>query len=46
MGKFGTGDPLGNFSITPMPTKMATEGNYLSFTDGSNDFAQQYLPEL
>ena len=46
MGKFGTGDPLGDFRITPMPSKMATEGNYLSFTDGSNDFAQQYLPEL
>ena len=46
MGKFGTGDPLGDFSIKPMPSKMAAAGNYLSFTDGSNDFAQQYLPEL
>jgi len=49
MGQFGAGDPLGKFSITPMPSKMATEGNYLSFTDAganSNNFAQQYLPEL
>ena len=47
MGKFGTGvDPLGKFSITPMPSKMALTENYLSFTDGNNDFAQQYLPEL
>ena len=49
MGKFGTGDPLGDFSITPMPSKMALESNYLSFTDAganSNNFAQQYLPEL
>jgi len=51
MGKFfGTGaDPLGKFSITPMPSKMALESNYLSFTSeaaNSNNFAQQYLPEL
>jgi len=49
MGQFGAGDPLGQFSITPMPSKMALESNYLSFTDAganSNNFAQQYLPEL
>ena len=49
MGQFGAGDPLGAFSITPMPSKMALESNYLSFTDAganSNNFAQQYLPEL
>jgi hypothetical protein len=46
MGKFGAGDPLGDFSITPMPIKKTDAANYLSFTDGTNDFAQQYLPEL
>ncbi len=50
MGKFGTGvDPLGRFSLTPTPTKTAVVGNYLDFTDAganSNNFAQQYLPEL
>ena len=47
MGQFGAGDPLGAFSITPMPSKMALESNYLSFTDAganSNNFAQ--LPLL
>ena len=50
MGKFGTGiDPLGRFSLVPTPTKTALVGNYLDFTDAganSNNFAQQYLPEL
>ena len=48
MGQFGTGvDPLGAFSLRPMPTKSALASNYLNFADGSgNDFAQQYLPEL
>ena len=48
MGQFipNAADPLGQFSITPMPKKMALESNYLSFTDGTNDFAQQYLPEI
>tara|TARA_R110000796_G_scaffold241644_1_gene363400 strand:+ start:1188 stop:2654 length:1467 start_codon:yes stop_codon:yes gene_type:complete len=47
MGNFGTGvDPLGAFNLKPMPTKQATDANYLSFTDGTNDFAKQYLPEL
>ena len=50
MGNFGTGvDPLGRFSLTPMPTRTAVVGNYLDFTDAganSNNFAQQYLPEL
>ena len=48
MGQFipNAADPLGKFSITPMPKKMALESNYLSFTDGTNDFAQQYLPEI
>jgi hypothetical protein len=48
MGQFfpTASDPLGKFSLQPMPTKSASPYNYLSFTDGNNDFAQQYLPEL
>jgi|13_taG_2_1085334.scaffolds.fasta_scaffold07434_2 hypothetical protein len=46
MGQFGTNDPLGVFNLKPMPSKTALADNYLSFTDGNNDFAQQYLPEL
>lgn len=33
-------------SITPSQKQQATGENYLSFTDGTNDFAQQYLPEI
>ena len=33
--------------LLPAPIKgQALNSNYLSFTDGTNDFAQQYLPEL
>ena len=33
--------------LSPAPIKgQALNSNYLSFTDGTNDFAQQYLPEL
>ena len=42
-------DPLGSFSIQPMPSKMTRSENYLDFTSAganSNNFAQQYLPEL
>ena len=47
MGKFGTGDPLGDFRITPMPSKMAADQNYLDFTGAAGkNFSQQYLPEL
>ena len=47
MGQFGGNtDPLGAFSLKPMPSKTALADNYLSFTDGNNDFVQQYLPEL
>ena len=47
MGTFSTNDPLGSFSLKPMPTKSALAENYLDFTSGAgNDFAQQYLPEL
>ena len=42
---FNTG---GSFpaSIVPSQKKLALETNYLDFTGGQNDFAQQYLPEL
>ena len=33
-------------SIVPSQKLQALETNYLSFTDGTNDFAQQYLPEI
>jgi len=33
-------------SIKPSQKQQALSDNYLSFTDGSNDFAQQYLPEV
>jgi len=46
MGQFSTNDPLGVFNLRPMPTKTASQLNYLDFTDGTNTFAQQYLPEL
>ena len=49
MGQFGTNDPLGVFNLKPMPTKTASQLNYLDFTStdaNSNNFAQQYLPEL
>ena len=46
MGQFATNDPLGSFSLVPTPFKSVTQGSYLNFTDGNNDFAQQYLPEI
>ena len=33
-------------NLIPTQKKQALEGNYLNFTDGTNDFAQQYLPEI
>ena len=33
-------------SIVPSQKPQVTDGNYLKFDDGSNDWAQQYLPEL
>jgi len=33
-------------SIIPSQNRMALSNNYLDFTNGANDFAQQYLPEL
>ena len=33
-------------SLSPAAKKMALSTNFLSFDNGDNDFAQQYLPEL
>jgi len=33
-------------NLEPAQKRMTLASNYLSFTDGDNDFAQQYLPEL
>ncbi len=33
-------------SIKPSQKQQVLIDNYLSFTDGTNDFAQQYLPEI
>jgi hypothetical protein len=33
-------------SILPSQKQQASGQNYLDFTDGTNDFAQQYLPEI
>ena len=32
--------------LNPSQIQQITSDNYLSFTDGTNDFAQQYLPEI
>jgi len=43
-----TGPNTGAFpaAIVPSQKKLALQQNYLDFTGGANDFAQQYLPEL
>jgi hypothetical protein len=33
-------------SIKPSQKQQVLTDNYLSFNDGTNDFAQQYLPEI
>ena len=33
-------------SVVPSQTQQALQNNYLNFTGGANDFAQQYLPEI
>ena len=32
--------------LIPTQAQQITSDSYLSFTDGANDFAQQYLPEI
>ena len=48
MGTFKSNDPLGKFSISPMPaeSKFVTQQNYLNFHSGDADWTQQFLPEL
>ena len=36
----------GSFSLTPSPTPVVSDANYINFTNGTADWAQQYLPEL
>jgi len=36
----------GSLNATPAPAKQTLSTNYLSFTGGSNDWSQQYLPDL
>tara|TARA_R110002051_G_scaffold165314_1_gene236153 strand:+ start:87 stop:1481 length:1395 start_codon:yes stop_codon:yes gene_type:complete len=35
-----------NLNAVPAPVKQTLATNYLSFTGGANDWAQQYLPDL
>ena len=35
-----------SLNSTPAPAKQTLSSNYLSFTGGSNDWSQQYLPDL
>ena len=36
----------GSLNATAAPVKQTLSSNYLSFTGGSNDWSQQYLPDL
>jgi len=38
--------PGGSLNSVPAPQKQTLNTNYLDFTSGSNDWAQQYLPDL
>ena len=38
--------PGGSLNSVPAPRQQALSSNYLDFTSGSNDWAQQYLPDL
>ena len=40
----GTGDP--GLNAVPSPKRVSLSTNYLDFTGGSNDWSQQYLPDL
>jgi len=35
-----------DYSLLPTQKKTLTSTNWLDFTDGTNDFSQQYLPEI
>ena len=36
----------GGLNAVPSPAKSAISANYLDFTGGSNDWSQQYVPDL
>ena len=38
--------PGGNLNSVPAPQQQTLSTNYLDFTSGNNDWAQQYLPDL
>jgi len=38
--------PGGSLNSVPAPIQQALSSNYLDFTSGTNDWAQQYLPDL
>ena len=38
--------PGGSLNVVPGAVQQATSSNYLDFTAGNNDWAQQYLPDL
>ena len=38
--------PGGNLNSVAAPQKQTLVSNYIDFTSGSNDWSQQYLPEL
>jgi len=39
-------NPGGNLNSVPAPNQQTLSTNYLDFTGGSNDWSQQYLPDL
>ena len=39
-------NPGGNLNSVPAPNQQTLNTNYLDFTGGSNDWSQQYLPDL
>ena len=39
-------NPGPSLNSVPAPQKQTLETNYLDFTGGANDWAQQYLPDL
>ena len=38
--------PGGSLNSVPAPNQQTLTTNYLDFTSGSNDWSQQYLPDL
>jgi len=38
--------PGGSLNVTPSAIRTTLESNYIDFTSGTNDWSQQYLPDL